>query len=143
MVKPGDDLNKIASFFNVTPDFLEKININTNNLYPGMQIIVPSTSNGYMVYKVKKGDTLYGIANEYGVELKNLLYLNGLNETDFIYPDQEILIPQKDLEIYMTIENDTLGMVAKKLNASIKDIVNQNATIYLEVGQPILYKREK
>lgn len=140
MVKPGDTIDKIARDYNMSLDELKKLNGNIISLYPGMQLIVPNNEE-YVNYIVKTGDNLYAIASKYGVTLDSLLLLNGLNKNDYIYPNQQILIPSSDLEIYNTLENETLNDILKKLNITIEDLLATNEKIYLEENQPIKYKR--
>lgn len=49
--------------------------------------------SGTAVYRVKKGDTLYRIARNNGVELDRFLKMNGLREDSVIKPGQELKIP--------------------------------------------------
>jgi LysM repeat protein len=44
------------------------------------------------VHEVRPGDTLYGIAGEYGITLNQLLRLNNLNRNATLRPGQKILI---------------------------------------------------
>ena len=68
--------------------------------------------------------------------------INGLNENDYIYPGQEILVPNEGVSIYVT-ENDTLRDVASKLGLSEEEIVKQNETLYLLPEQIIIYKKRE
>ena len=43
-------------------------------------------------YIVKKGDTLYSIANRYGVSVKDIMNLNGLKNSS-LFINQKLLIP--------------------------------------------------
>ena len=140
MIQAGDTIESIARDFNTTVDELRKVNGYIMGLFPGMQIIVPNNEESGM-YIVKSGDNLYSISNKYNVSLDSLLSLNGLNKNDYIYPGQEIIIPNSSLEIYTTVENDTLKSIANKLNISIEEIIKENDNIYLEEAQPIKYKR--
>ena len=81
-------------------------------------------------YVVKKGDSLYKIAKEYGVTVNELLTINGLNNA-LIYPDQVLIIPlNNNGEIifmeYIVKENDTLESIASKYKISLKDLDNYN-----------------
>lgn len=95
----------------------------------------------YTMYKIKKGDTLYKISKEFNVNTKLLSELNGLNIDDYIYPDQTLLIPKKDVSYYITKDGDTLYTVSDIFNTNEKEIIDQNKTIYLLAGQMIYFKR--
>lgn len=84
-------------------------------------------------YTIKKGDTIYQIARDYKVNPTLLALLNGLNSTDYIYPDQSIMIPKKDFAYYITKEGDTF-------NTNVSNLLKYNDTIYLQEGQLIVNK---
>ena len=94
-------------------------------------------------YVVKKGDSLYKIAKEYGVGVNDLLYENGLKNA-LIYPDQVLIVTlNNNGEIlfveYVVKENDTLESIANKYKISIKDLDNYNnlEKVYL-AGEQVL-----
>ena len=94
----------------------------------------------YSIYKINTGDSVYSIATKFGVNPVLLMKLNGIDENDFIYPEQELLIPKKEYSYYICVEGDTLDIVADKFNISSDDIVNEN-TIYLLPGQLLFHKK--
>lgn len=142
-IQVGDTLDTIANKVGTTKQILLTINgITDSNLIPGNFIVIPMKVNlPFTTYVVKKGDNIYEIARNYGVEYETLLEINGLGKDDYIYPEQEIIIPNKDFNIYVTKENDSLALVAQKLGAEQTDIIRDNATIYLLPEQLILYKK--
>ena len=98
----GDTLESIASKFNTDVNNLLKINnIDNNTLFPGNSIVVPRNNSYLMEYIVKEGDTIYSIARKNNVSKDTLLSLNGLNEYDYIYPNQQILIPMENVGTYL------------------------------------------
>lgn len=143
LIKQGDSLSSIAKKFNTK----EKIILDLNNIpFPdmlraGKEIIVPINKEKYFeYYTIKKGDSLYGIAREYNINPDLLALLNGLNSEDYIYPNQEILIPKSNYSYYVTKEGDTLDIVTSKFNVSQKEFLDNNDVIYLLPGQ-LLVKR--
>ena len=94
----------------------------------------------FTVYKIEKGDNLYQIAREYNINPMLLAALNGLNNDDYIYPDQELLIPKNGYSYYITAEGDTIDLVADKFNTTKDDVMKSN-TIYLLPGQLIIHKK--
>jgi len=145
MVKEGDTLESIANMYGTTVGVLSQINGIMDNymVSTGNQIIVPiEKKQPYQYYTVKKGDNMYDIAKENDIDYFLLLQLNGLDEGDYIYPNQTIMVPKKGLKIYMTRNDDTLEYVLRKLNVTIDELMKENENIYLRQEQ-ILVFREK
>ena len=92
-------------------------------------------------YVIQKGDTLYKIAKEKDVNLKLLAELNGLKLEDYIYEGETLLVPKKQVEYYITKEDDTLKTVSNIFDTTQDNLINQNKSIYLLPGQMIFYKR--
>lgn len=95
----------------------------------------------YSLYEIKKGDLLYKISKEFNVNTKLLAELNGLNMDDYIYPQQVLLIPKRDVSYYITKDGDTLYTVSNIFDTKEVNIVSQNKTIYLLPGQMIFFKK--
>lgn len=133
----GDTLEDIAERFGTSILELQNINnLESEILRAGEELIVPETSKKYFeYYSVKKGDSIYGIAKRYNINPELLASLNGLNYTDYIYPDQVIMIPKSNYSYYVTKAGDTLDSVAKILNVSRDKLLNENNIIYLLEGQ--------
>lgn len=66
--------------------------------------------------------------------------LNGIDSTDYIYPNTSILVPKRDVKYYFTKDNDTLFTVNGLLGSDLNRLLNQNRNIYLREGQLIVYK---
>ena len=143
VINDGDTLESIANKFSTSVDVLERIN-DINEIIPGEEIIVPNNKEiPFMIYRVNKGDTLFDIARRNNVNYKDLVLINGIKDGEYIYPNQEILIPKPDIGVY-TVENpETLAQVANNTGTTMENLINQNASIYLLPNQLILYKKEK
>lgn len=118
--------------------------MNLNNMNPSYNINTTKknpSGNYFDYYTVKKGDSLYEIAKKNNIDVNDLLLINGLKKDDYIYPNQEILIPKNDYKIIITRENDTLNGISRKLNIPILDLIEQNANIYLIPEQLIVYRK--
>ena len=145
-VQSGDTLASVASKFGVSPEMLSNLNgiMVGSILTPGEVIVVPNKvlENPYFrEYTVKKGDNIYEIARSNNVNPSQLLRLNGLNDTDIIYPGQKIMLPRNEVMFYITSDDDTFSDLTKFFKASANDIVRQNGTIYLTNDQLIVYKK--
>lgn len=107
------------------------------------EISIPKgNNNNFDYYVVMEGDTLYKIANDKKINPSLLAQLNGINIDDYIYPNQILLIPKAGYILYITAVGDTLSELAKGMNASIFDLINQNDNIYLQPEQLIVYKNK-
>ena len=145
-VQNGDTLASVASNFGISVNNLSSLNgiMVGSLLNPGDYIVVPKvqSENPYFrEYVVKKGDSIYGIARANNISPSQLLRLNGLNDTDIIYPDQKIMLPRNGVSFYITEADDTLNDVTKGLNVSANELARQNGTIYLTNDQLIVYKK--
>ena len=106
-------------------------------------VIVPKNNQNYFnYYTIEKGDSLYGIARRYNINPELLAGLNGLSMDDYIYPNQEILIPRAGVQIYVTKEFDTLKDVVKRFKTNTEKLTMENENIYLLPEQLLVFKRE-
>lgn len=141
-VEMGETLESIANKLNTTVDNLKEINgiLQDVSLMPGSFLIVPMVDDRFITYTVKQGDNIYSISKNYNVDKDVVLKLNGLNENDYIYPNQQIIIPNDNYNYYITKQGDTISNIAQRTNKSIMDILGQNENIYLEEDQLIMFK---
>ena len=142
IIKENDTLESIADKYKTTPGILKQINgIQTlMDLRPSNEIIVPILKQQpYQYYTVKKGDNIYEIARNNNIDYKMLLTLNGLDEGDYIYPNQTIILPKVGVQLYITKEDDTLDFVLNKLNLGIEELQRENENIYLRPDQILVY----
>lgn len=144
-VEYGDTIEKVASKTNTTSDNIKNINgINKDSdLVVGSLIIVPSMEDRvFDNYKVKQGDTIYSISRVYNVDPNTLLLLNGLNKNDYIYPNQEILVPLQNVSVYITKQGDTIDYITNNLGIDANTLNNQNKKIFVLEDQLIISKKE-
>ena len=138
---------EIADMFNTTEDNLKQINGIMDNymLSKGNFIIVPimekSSNENFDIYRVKQGDSIYSIAQRYDVDYMDLLELNGLDKDQYIYVNQEIMVPKTGVDFIVVKENETLNNVLNSLNTTADELIRQNRTIYLMPDQLIVYKK--
>ena len=170
-VKKGDNLYNIAKKYNTTVSEITKLNnLKTNNLSIGQQLKIPETYTKeeemkmpiYINYSVKKGDSLYGIANKYNTTVDMIMKDNGLSKTTLqIGQNLKIRIIGDAIEIeecfgeeytppsiiqsnaqnyYIVKKGDSLYSIAKKYNTTIDKIKNKNnlKNNLLTIGQKII-----
>lgn len=93
-------------------------------------------------YTVKRGDTLYGISNQYGVSVVELANLNGVT-ADTLKVGQLLKIPVKsgtnpdNMFMYTVKKGDSLYSIAKKYNTTVDSIKSLNKLVNnnLSIGQ--------
>lgn len=94
IVKKGDTLYQIAQKYNTTVAELKKNNnLTNNNLTIGQVLNIPATVEEYFIYTVKKGDTLYQIAQKYNTTVAEIKKLNNLT-TNNLSLNQNLKIPR-------------------------------------------------
>lgn len=103
LVQAGDTLTSIARRCRTTWQTLVQINrmLSPNTLYVGQVIQVPASDSqtaqpqvgGDLVYIVRPGDTLPGIARRYGISPWKLAAINHIANPALVFPGQELLIP--------------------------------------------------
>ncbi len=143
-IKYNESLSDIAKKFNTNVKTLKDINnlYYIDNLREGTEIIVPKGKEEYFeVYKIETGDSLYKIGRKFNINPELLASLNGLDMEDYIYPNQEILIPKSGYSYYITKEGDTIDIASEIFNTSKERLLKYNASIYLLPGQIIVNKK--
>jgi len=144
-VQSGDTLYSIAVQYNTTVDNLKSLNnLTTNTLSIGQVLNVPTgtiidTGNN-VTYKVQSGDTLYSIANEYGVSVQELKVANNLT-SNILSLGQILNIPTEiDENIYVVKSGDNLYAIANKYNTTVDDIKRKNGLTsnLLSIGQTLI-----
>ena len=142
-VEYGDTIDVIARKSGTTADHIKNINgINSNkDLIVGGLIVVPREQNRlFETYTIKQGDSIYSIAREYNVDPDTLLLLNGLKKEEFIYPNQEIMIPQSGVSVYVTREGDTIDTILENFNIDANTLDKENDKIFLMEDQLIVHR---
>ena len=98
-VQSGDSLWSIANKFGVTVNDLKDANSLTSNLLSiGQVLIIPSSSTNnptnpsYTTYTVQRGDSLWSIANNFGVTVDAIKTLNNLT-SNLLSVGQVLQIP--------------------------------------------------
>lgn len=144
-VKSGDTLYSIANKFNLSVSELKALNnLTSNTLSIGQTLKIRDNTSDiitedYDYYTVKKGDTLYSIANKYNTTPDYIKTLNKLS-TDTLSIGDLLKIPPTTNEVYTVKKGDTLWSIAKDNNTSVDNIKNINNLINntLTIGQQLL-----
>ena len=95
-------------------------------------------------YIVKRGDTLWGISNQFGVSVTELARINNVT-ADTLQINQELIIPSvsgtnpSNMFIYTVKSGDSLYTIAKKYNTTVNAIIDINSlnSTLLQIGQQL------
>lgn len=77
-------------------------------------------------YTVKGGDTISGIATGFGITNHSVLWANGLLDTDYIKPGQQLTIPPISGVLHTVKSGETLSGIAGKYHANPDAILEFN-----------------
>ena len=149
IVKKGDSLWSIASKNNTTVDNIKKLNnLSSNNLSVGQVLKLSydakkediKESN---IYTVKKGDSLWLIANKYGTTVDELKNANNL-KSNTLSIGQTLIIPEKKENTnkisYVVKKGDSLWLIANKYDTTVEKIKSTNnlKSNTLSIGQVLV-----
>ena len=149
IVQKGDTLYSVAMANNTTVDELKRINNLTSNILSTGQLLkIPSALLPESTYTVKKGDSLYSIANKYNTTVDELKRINNLT-SNILSIGQILKLPSdkaSDVEneentiSYTVQKGDSLYSIARKYDTTIDRIkdLNNLTTNLLSIGQVLL-----
>ncbi len=145
-VKKGDSLYSIAKKLGVTVSELKDVNNLTSNLVSiGQKLAIPSSEKDRFTYTVKKGDTLYKIANMYGISVDRLRDFNDLKNDSISIGDVLKIPTSTNDDTYTVKSGDTLYSIAQKLNINVSDLkeLNNLTSDLLSIGQILKIPSDK
>ncbi len=105
---------------------------------------IPNTdnpNNNYntetVFYTVKRGDTLWNIARQYGTTIQEIAQINGIQNVNLIYPGQQLRIHTNSNvtgsevnstgKIYYTIKRgDSLWGIARRYGTTVQNLIEWN-----------------
>ena len=135
IVKEGDSLWSIASKNNTTVDNIKKLNnLSSNNLSVGQVLKLSYDAKNEdikesNIYTVKKGDSLWLIANKYGTTVDELKNANDL-KSNTLSIGQTLIIPEKKENTnkisYVVKKGDSLWLIANKYDTTVDNIKSTN-----------------
>ena len=162
-IQPGETIIAISELYGVSVENIKRWNnLSSSKIVAGKTLIIYSNGNGNNhklsnttvskntgnsgTHKVKKGETLGGIAENYKVSIASIQQLNNISGNKIIV-GQELKIPKSSGSItqnskngYHTVENgETLYSIAIKYNTSVQKIktLNNLSNSKIIIGQKL------
>ncbi len=145
VVRSGDNVWEIAKAFGTTPEKIRKLNKldSKSRIHIGQKLVITNSKNQKIYasknvstdktgnYKVKRGDSLWEIANKFNTSVSDLRRLNGLGRRSYIYPGQKLKVPGmvsqgNDYQIYTIRKGDTVSEIAARFKTSVTKIKSWN-----------------
>ena len=142
-VKNGDSLWLIANKYGTTIDELKNANnLKSNTLSIGQTLIIPEKkeNTSKISYVVKKGDSLWLIANKYDTTVEKIKSTNNL-KSNTLSIGQVLVIPSSSEFITYTIKKgDSLWLIANKYNTTVDNIkkLNNLSSNNLQINQKLI-----
>jgi membrane-bound lytic murein transglycosylase D len=147
-VRRGETLSGIAARYNTRVSVLMDLNNlrSANRISPGQQISVPDGGGGSrssyrspqalapgkeMSYTVRRGDSLWTLANRYGTTVERIKRDNNLRSTT-LHPGQRLVLRGSGAPssgsggTYVVRRGDTLGRIAQNQGVSLNRLMNAN-----------------
>ncbi|MBR1748394.1 MAG: LysM peptidoglycan-binding domain-containing protein [Bacilli bacterium] len=161
-VKKGDSLYSIARVYETSVDAIMDINHLTSvDLKVGQVIRIPEmffkseemVLPSYINYQVKKGDSLYSIARQFGIPVETIIADNGLGSNTLKVGQNlkirtaleeveecfgEAYVPRDENSVFYTVKKgDSLYSIAMKFNSSVEQLKKENSLTSntLSIGQ--------
>lgn len=144
-VSRGESLWSIANAYGTSVATLRQWNHlgNSTILHPGQRLRVPAgTADTPLTYQVQSGDSLWSIANSFGVSVAQLSTWNNIARNDILRPGQVIDIhtnTSSHLVTYQVKSGDSLWSIASRFSVQVAEIKDWNglASSLLRPGQEL------
>ena len=143
IVQSGDSLWSLASKYDTEVKIIKKINYLNNDLLSiDDTLLIPlskSKSNNFIPYEmyiVSEGDTLWSIAKEYNIEIRDLSRMNSIDEDSYLQLGQQLSIGNKNIHrnmeskkrtiLYSVKQGDNLFKISELFDVSVRSIEEIN-----------------
>lgn len=162
VIQAGDTLISIAQRFGVSVDAIMQANTlrDANNLIQGQVLFIPGyqgsttgttgrSSGESAVHTVKRGETLFAIAQLYNVTTAEIVAANQIANPNQLQAGQKLIIPgvtAAEIEaanrvIHVVAAGEGLNAIARRYNVSVNAIIEANNISnpnFLTVGQELI-----
>ncbi|ADI03045.1 MAG TPA: M23 family metallopeptidase [Syntrophothermus lipocalidus] len=78
------------------------------------------------LHRVARGETLWGIARNLGIDVEVLMAMNGLDDNSLLLEGQLIKIPYRQSRLHRVKTGETVWKIARMYQADVNEILNAN-----------------
>lgn len=89
----------------------------------GSEVVVEEKRKEISEYVVQQGDTLWSIAEQFGVSLDTIRWANDLNKSSVLKVGNKLIIPPVSGVLHLVESGDTLGGVAQTYKGEVEEII--------------------
>ena len=98
ILQPGETLAVLAQEYNTTVSEIRRVNPHLPKEPQAGQVVnlpieIPEPPANYLRYTVRRGDTLFRIAQRFNTDVETLVKLNNIAYPDVIFPGRILIIP--------------------------------------------------
>ncbi len=154
VVAKGQTLTDICGSSELSPKEIARVNglKNPDRLKVGQKLLIPSTRDDILevkkelsrrkaereaklksasvlelkTYEVRKGDSLWSIANAFDLDINTLFGCNSFKNPDVLKPGTTIKVPNQDGILYKIKKGDSLASITKKYGVYIEGVLSAN-----------------
>ncbi len=158
-VKKGQTLFSISQAYGVSQEAIVEQNPDIQNELRYDQIILipkeevlqepqvpearePAKVIRFIEHMVRRKETLYGIARQYGLSMEEILVYNP-EASKGLRPRQVLRIPVKEepaQDVYVVAAGETLYSISRRFNVAVEDLLKANPGLTTDIkpGQPLI-----
>lgn len=127
VVEPGESLFTIAQRYGVTVESIVAVNRppDPSRLVVGQTLVIVLPEEPVRDV-VRRGDTLFRIAQIYGTTVARLVEVNRIPDPNLILPGQVLIIPDYRAERYTVRPGDTLFLISQRFGTTVTILARVN-----------------
>ena len=137
LIQPGETLSEIAARYGTTVRALAELNklANPDVILAGQRLRLSQPNETALRHRVRPGETVSGIARQYGVSVEAIVAANGLADPDFVLAGRELVIPsvagasspgEPTGIVHLVSAGETLSDVARRYGVEVAVLAQAN-----------------
>ena len=150
-VQVGDTITSISNFYSIKKDFIIKLNNlkDENYIYVGQNLKISDSgqeskkndeiSNNYHI--VQKGETVIEISSKYGLNFKDLIEINNLNNPDSLEVGSKLFLRKRTMDnkkVNTEIKEEKINQLISKVYKTYGPLITQQNELEKVNGRKIL-----